>query len=966
MFQRMPSTSNFPSASKRFPPDLPILGDLNDEQREAVLAPPGPMLVLAGAGTGKTRVIACRIAALLESDPSLRPKNILALTFSRKAAQQMLKRVEGLRGTYADELGVFTFHGFCHRFLQDHALECGLPERFRLLDPVDGWIFFRSLLPRMGLRYAWNLSDPTACIDGFLRFIGRAKDERVGPEEYSAYARRLEQTDARGRSEEIARAYRLYQEAMRRAGQLDFGDLIVETVRILQERLALLQQVRRRYRALLVDEFQDANVAQIDLLKQLAGPEPNLCVVGDDDQAIYRFRGASFASFLLIRQAYPMSRVVRLTQNYRSTPSILSVSDRLIRHNEPDRYDSQKKLWTSASEGPPVEVWVCQDEEHEAEQAAALLRRLRETQPADERRWSRMAVLYRAHAHRRALVPLLKQAGIPFGVRGGYALFEQPEIRDLLAFLQILQDPSASIPLFRLLSHPVFGIPTADLLGLSRWAWEKGVPLREVVESLPVGEEWSPATRKALERIRADWAELQSRGVQDVEGLVLKIAGESFLQVLFRMPEGPTADPPVALEGLLRWVRRFVRTQPEPNDLSSFLRYVDGVLKAGVLESLPEEEETGLEDRVSLMTVHQAKGLEFDWVILLGLVQGQFPSRNRPESIPFPIDLMKERLPQGDYHLQEERRLCYVACTRARKGLFLLTQDRLRKRPSIFLRQMSGKGSVATIRTQPAPGSPVPRPARAVSPVFSADPVWPIGERFSHTQLQMHKTCPLKYLYAYVYRIPFRATPQMLFGTDLHECLERFYQQLCRGISPVLEELLDSFRQLHVSGRYGEPHEDEEYLRWGERILTAYYRKQEGHWVLPLGVEKEFCLELEEVSVKGVIDRIDPLPGGGVQIIDYKSGGPKEKANFEEQLQLWLYALAARDVLHLDPRKATFYYLRTNSELSFDPTPEVLERTRERILSMAREIRTGHFTPKPSVAVCGRCDYRNLCPSSAV
>ena len=384
-------------------PDASFLEGLNEEQREAVLSVEGPVLILAGAGTGKTRVIVHRVAELLRRDPSLTPKNVLALTFSRKAAEEMKERVEALLGTHPDEISFFTFHGFCHRFLQEHSLELGLPARLRLLDQSETWVFFRKLLPDLKLKHYGSLSDPTGCIDGFLRTIGRAKDERVSPEDMAAYARSLEDPQERKLAEEVARVYRLYQRRIRSEGSLDFGDLVSETIRALRERPALLQRTRSRYRAVLVDEFQDTNVAQIELLRLLSGPEGNLCVVGDDDQAIYRFRGASFASFLLMKEVFPAVKVIRLTRNYRSTPTILAAADRLIRYNEPDRYDPQKRLWTDNPDGPPVEVLVCQDEGHEAEVVAGRLRQLHEAQPETERRWDRIAVLYRAHAHRNML-----------------------------------------------------------------------------------------------------------------------------------------------------------------------------------------------------------------------------------------------------------------------------------------------------------------------------------------------------------------------------------------------------------------------------------------------------------------------------------------------------------------------------------------------------------------------------------
>jgi len=976
------------------------------------------VVVLAGAGTGKTRVIACRLAALLESDPQLKPDQILALTFSRRAAQEMRERIGPLLpGHSPDDLGIFTFHGFCHRFLQDHAVESGLPARFRLLDQTEAWVFFRALLPHLNLSYHWNLADPTGCIDGFLRFISRAKDELVSPGDVLRHARGLPDPQERARLEEVARVYQKYQEALAGASQLDFGDLVVQTVRILRERPAVLERLRAQYPAILVDEFQDTNVAQIALLKLLAGPGTNLCVVGDDDQAIYRFRGASFASFLLLKEAYPDLVSVRLTQNYRSNPQILGAAGRLIRHNGPDRYDPEKQLWTALPARDPVQVNVCRDEDHEAGKAVEWIRRLWESQPLADRSFSRIAVLYRAHAHRERLMRLLEEKGIPFTVRGGYDLLGRSEIRDVAAFLQVLQDPSDSIALFRLMSHPALGILPEDLLKISRWVRERNLPLERFLEPPAEGPLLSEETRRGLAALRSDLARARKTAIQDLEDLVHQIAERSFLRVLF-LKEGPAAaDPLKALGRFLRLTARFRSNHPEPGDLSSFLDYLDSLIRAGA-NDLGDEQEEAPGDRVQLMTVHQAKGLEFDWVILIGMTQGQFPGRSRQEQIPFPVELMKESLPQGDYHLQEERRLCYVACTRARQGLVLLTQERSRHRRSVFVQEMLAEPDPSVIRESEAEGESLPSDGKgAAGAVFSgayerellelADRLralspkdeegygrlvqrmtelaallrgesarilaphqppggkpWPVAERFSYTQLQTYRACPLKYLYAYIYRIPIRSTPQMLLGTDLHDALEWLYQRVIQGAVPPLPEFLEFFRQLHRPRRYGDPREDAEYLRLGAEWLSAFYEKQQGNWIPPLFVEKEFTLLLEGVAIHGFMDRVDPLPDGGVRILDYKSGKPKEKATLEEQLQLWLYALAAQEVLHLEPRQVSFYYLRKNLELSFDRAPGLLEQTRERVLGTAREILSGRFTPTPSPHLCGRCDFRNLCPAS--
>ena len=1005
---------NSPSPSNTLPPPEPeLLQALNQEQREAVLSPSGPTLILAGAGTGKTRVIVHRVAQLLRDDPSLTPENVLALTFSRKAAEEMRERVEELLGAHPDEMAFFTFHGFCHRFLQEHSLELKLPPRLRLLDQAEAWVFFRKLLLEMKLKQYGSLSDPPGCIDGFLRFIGRAKDEMVSPEELAAYARSLEDKQESARAAEMARVYGLYQKRMKAAGCLDFGDLVAETIRALRERPGLLKKVRAQYRAVLVDEFQDTNVAQIELLRLLSGPEGNLCVVGDDDQAIYRFRGASFASFLLMKKAFPSLRMIRLTRNYRSTPSILAAAERLIRHNEPDRYDPEKKLRTENPDGPPVEMWVCPDEQQEAEAVARKLRQLYESQPEEGRRWDRMAVLYRAHAHRERLMEVLQRNGIPFTARGGTSLFEQPAVKDLAALLQVLWDPADSVAFFRLLSHPVWALSAEELMAVSRLARERDLPILRLLENTEEPA-LTAGVKAAAERLRSELAALRGRAVRlRIEELVPEVVERSFLRVLFRLPAGPGMSPPAALARFLRITYRYAQNTPEQRDLGSFLWYLDSLMRASA-GGFIEEEEAEAEDGVRLMTVHQAKGLEFDWVVLLEMVQGRFPARERSEPIPFPVELMKQPLPKGDYHLQEERRLCYVACTRAKKGLFLVTQDRTRKRSSLFLQEMQ-----ITPRVLELPAGEVPFAAAGpqwpagISPsslaeerellelmdrVRSLDPkdktaftdaldkiqalmakargsrareaaerraaVPNIGKRFSFSQLETYRYCPLKYLYAYVYRIPVRPVPHLGFGSDLHKCLEQFYAGVIEGRVAPVEELIASFRRLHAPGRYGEAAQDQEYRQLGERILTEFYEKQKGSFTAPLFVEKSFLLEIGDVLLKGVVDRADRLEGGGVEIVDYKSGKPKEKLSSEDQLQLRLYALAAKEVFGLEPRRLSFYYLRENRALSFDQKPSDFEQTRERILELVGQVQKGDFTPSPSKVKCRGCDFKALCPAS--
>ncbi len=970
------------------------------------------MLILAGAGTGKTRVIAHRIAYLLAQNPELSPSHLLALTFTKQAAEEMKRRVEALLGSYADDLNCFTFHGFCHRFLQDHALMLGLPSRFGLLDRVEGWLFMRRLLPELTLKVFWNLADPFAALEGFLRFMSRAKDELVQPEDYEAFGRGLVDPQAREAAQEIHRVYRIYQERKRQAGLLDFGDLIQETLRALKTHTPLLDEVRQAYRYILVDEFQDTNVAQIALVALMAGPGGNLCVVGDDDQAIYRFRGASFASFLLMKESFPQVRVLRLAQNYRSTPTILSRAARLIQHNEPDRFDPEKKIWTQNPLAGPVQVWVSSDEAHEASAARQVIESLYARQDSGERRYDRIAVLYRAHAHKDLLVKELQARGIPFHVRQGLELFETEEIQLLTAFLRVVRDPSDSVELFQILSHPVWGIPLDELLSVNRLAKEQKVSLMEMVRRPPAGLLSQPTARAVSQLLlELDLAALRG-GAGDVGQLLPWAAEETFLKALF-VPLGPRGmerHPLTALGKFLKLVYRYVENHPREKSLEAFLLYVEALEETQADPLADEEDDPG--DRVRLMTVHQAKGLEFDWVILLSLIQGRFPSRARPEPIPFPTELMKERLPSGDHHLQEERRLCYVAATRAKQGLILMTQERAYHRSSQFVREMLEEAQPSEILKEAFPAVEPLSPAasaqrssghqvhREILEILSQirqlapkdesgykrllarmsqaasllrtkeEPPAPpkpltLPESFSFSQLETYRYCPAKYLYAYLYQIPVPPTPQMAFGLDLHACLEAFLRELIETSKvSSLEELIASFKRLHGPGRYGEGHQDEVYQDLGVKILTEFYKKHDGRWIKPHFVEKPFLLRLAGAAIRGVIDRVDPLPEGGVEIIDYKSGKPKEDATPQERMQLLLYALAVQEVFGLEPRKISFYYLQTNDKLSFEEVSPHLEATRGKILQLVQEIRSGDFTPNPSPAKCHWCDFKRLCPAS--
>jgi len=991
-----------------------LLADLNEAQRQAVTTLEGPLLIVAGAGTGKTRVIAHRIAYLLDHVPGLTPDQLLALTFSKRAAEEMRERVESLLGRHADSLPVSTFHAFCHQILHDHHAEAGLPARLQLLDRVEQWILLRRLLPELALTTYASRTDPASCLDGLVRCINRAKDELVSPADYATYAEQVTDPAARSGVLEVARVYARYQSALQAAGAVDFGDLIMETLRLFRERPALLVHYQAQFRYLLVDEFQDTNVAQITLLAALAAPHRNLCVVGDDDQAIYRFRGASYASFVLFQEQFPEATAIRLTQNYRSRPHILRVAERLIQGNGEDRFDPTKQLLPTRTSGTPVDVVVCRDDAQQATVVVDRIRAVISAMPPSERAYRRIAVLYRAHAHREVLVEALQREGIPHLVAGGAALFEEEVIRDLMACLRVVEDPMDSISLFRLLGLPLWGLELSDVVQATRAAKQQQRPLYQILRA-PKVVTWRPGVRSRVTRCLAAisrWQRVVHR--QGVEALARCLLEEVGYRPRLAAGDAESRAAVTALSRWHRFVQRALETHGRPNDLAAFLWYLEAYQEAGGEPT--EELSTTDTDGVQLMTIHQAKGLEFDWVFLLSLVQGRFPSRARAETVPFPVELMKERLPSGDVHLQEERRLCYVAMTRAREGLTLMTVERPYQRPSVFIRELWDRPELGDdlLRTE----LPLPEPmeqARAVMDQAAVASIQQIRELFaivqelqqcetaddaavdetlarlmvaakalvgprapatpvippptelkvSFTQLETYRFCPQKYQYAYIYQIPIRPTSRMQFGTNLHACLEAFAERLMAGQTPTVEELLALFEETWRSEGYPDPVVEAKDRAYGRGLLTQYYEVNRASLRPPLFIEKPFLLKVGDVGVRGFIDRIDAQPDGRVEVVDYKAGKPKTAAEVGDRLQLNIYALACRDVLKLTPAAMSFYYLQTNAKLSFPYDEAGARQAEQTITETAQKIRAGMFEPTPALGKCRVCDFRTICPASA-
>ncbi|MFH1752585.1 MAG: ATP-dependent DNA helicase [Candidatus Omnitrophota bacterium] len=969
------------------------LEGLNPEQREAVTATEGPVLIVAGAGTGKTRVITTRVAYLLAAKKDLRPENILALTFTDKATDEMQERVESVVEEGANDIWISTFHAFARKILSENGSHIGIPANFKILDDVEKWIILKKLLPDLKLNYYLQLADPSAVLKSFVSFISRAKDELILPGEYVEYAGKLRasyektksgmNSDERKsmelevkREEEVARIYSTYQKRSLEESALDFGDLIIYTIKLFQERPNILAQYSDQFKYIVVDEFQDTNIAQIELLKMLSKKWSNICVVGDDDQAIYRFRGASYASFLKFKEHFANRlKTVKLTQNYRSSKRILNIADRLIVNNGQDRYDPKKNLWTEDPEGPPVKAIVAHDYKDEASAVADEIEALYAGLKGENKKYSDIAVLYRAHSHKDTLLNELKRRGIPVAVVKGAGLLHTEEIRDIVAYLKVVQDPEDSISLFRVLTSPVWEIDIEDLITIYNVASREECPIYDYIKDPGRLNSLSEKTLESIKEFRESLKDLMrvSKRENAVESFLGILEKTGYLTRLIKKGhearDAESDQKALNIGKFFRFISTYLRNNPDQS-LPGFMQYLSFFISGG--GDTEQEELIFNADAVRFMTVHSAKGLEFPYVFLISLVQNRFPTMKRRETIPFPVALMKEELPKGDFHRGEERRLCYVAMTRARKALFLSGIDKSRNRLSMFLKEVLSAeaikaGDIALTEIEPSDdiesriGNTLLDRLKRIEGK-NEEYKLPKPGKLSYTQLDMYQNCPLKYKFGYVYRIPTRRRNALTFGSSIHATLEDFFTLVQEGKKVdkgILFKILDKhWNKFGFTSKMDEAN----YRKTGEKSLEVFYDKHKAMFGKPpLFLEKKVDLKVGPFVLDVRIDRIDSLEGKKVEIVDYKTGKPKDEDFAQNSLQLSIYALACKEVLKLNPTMVSFYYVNPNKKVTSTRNKEDYDQTKKTIIDIGTKIHAEEFEPTPG-RLCNWCDYKSICP----
>jgi DNA helicase II / ATP-dependent DNA helicase PcrA len=947
-------------------------------QRQAITDIEGPLLVVAGAGTGKTTVLTQRIAHLIREGHACADE-ILALTYTDNAAGEMLLRLERELGrAEVRGLAVNTFHAYANNLL------IGARRDFRVLDDKQLWIFLRREIRRLKLNYFVRAARIADFLDDLLDFMRRCHDELVGPSDYAEYVRRLEtgelpvprvskskdadaiaDQEAIDRCREIASVFQTVEEMLAERNLGTFGHMIVRANELLAGDPGLLVQARAHARFVLVDEFQDANFAQIKILEKLGDSSRQVFAVGDPDQGIYRFRGASSDAFELFQRHFPDSKLVVLNKNRRSTTPVLKCAHAVIARNPTfsmsasgARYRRTPLLSARDEEDPeksrtrsPVEIVLTTGSFMEA---ADLVSTLIERRRRFRCEWDTMAVLYRSHLHRDEVAAELARNHIPFTIEG-LNVMDTPEVRDLLACLRVVVSPADSAAWLRVAALPQFAVCVDEL--------------RAALVSLPRNSQTGLAELIPGLRTGAGLVEAIERAREEIAGKNAQLALFS-LTGCFQIPRGP------AVEALVEFARAWQESPLTATGCpGEFLEYLEYFREAGGIIPLPVRDER---NAVKLMSVHGAKGLEFEHVFLLRAVSNSFPASYREPLIEFPPALRSFRSPASvddkSLHEQEECRLFYVAMTRARDTLTLygpFGRGKKEKTPPGYLRELLKNRELKPWLRQRncrefqteifAAAGPAP-PSRLAEWV-GLPPLSDLSATLSASAIERYEVCPLQFKLEREWRIPAEISAALQYGASIHRVLLAYYDGLRRGRPLAVAELVERFRADLAAEEIADRYQHDLYERQGIDQLGEFLAGASRVPSQVLHTEEHFSVRSGSTNLVGRIDRIDRAGDNRVIITDYKTGKPKSQEDADNSLQLSLYSLAAREKWGYVAERLVFHNLEGNSLVTSVRSESQLEEARLRVEEVATKIAAGQFQPKPGFH-CASCSYRLLCPKT--
>jgi DNA helicase-2/ATP-dependent DNA helicase PcrA len=920
----------------------------------------------------------------------IEPSKILALTFTEKAAKEMEERIDKAMPYGYTQMWISTFHAFCDRVLRNESIHIGLNPSYKLMTEAESILLIKQHLFAFNLNYFRPLGNPNKFLEALMQHFSRLKDEDISPSEYLKWAQAKKgkhKTENSKENEEeklnneqyleLANAYIAYEELKAKEGVMDFSDLISNTLKLFRQRKNILQTYQKQFEYILVDEFQDTNFAQNELAVMLAGDKKNITVVGDDDQSIYRFRGSSISNIIQFRKKFPKVKIVTLINNYRSTKEILDSSYKLIQNNNPDRLEIREKLnkkliSVRKIKGEKLTFMYKPRVEDEAE---AVVNKIKELNENGKYQYKDFAILVRANDHAESFVRAFERQRIPYQFLGPGRLFHQEEIKDLIAYLKVLYNFEDSTSLYRVLTMPIFKFGSVEIAALINLSKRKNYSLFEALEK---NEEilFKEETKEKINRLY--------KIIKKHLGLVPK---ETAGQILYYFLEDSgliqniveykiLADEKIA-KNIAKLFDK-LKTYESDHDTASVFEVVDWIdLSMQMGESpLAADIDWSENNAVNILTIHSAKGLEFPVVFLVNLVAQRFPTRERHEKLPIPQELIKEILPSGDFHLEEERRLFYVGLTRARDLLFLTAANfygegkRERKISPFVYETLEDKDIEKQVLTNTETNVQLSllEWTNKKNKKEKEEPISLTNVTYlSYSQMQTFDMCPLHYKLRYILKIPTAQTSAQSFGTSVHAALKTFYQNGQTEEKVDINEIKKIVTENWINEGYLSKTHEQKALEKATKIITDYLSKYFNKHNLPIALEYPFNFYLDKVKIAGRIDRIDKTNENKIEIIDYKTGNnvPTQK-KLETDLQLTFYALAANEVKDQILGKApediilSLLYLEKDLKLTTTRTKEQLDEAKKLILEKVKEIETSDFKCSGSM-FCKNCEYKMLC-----
>jgi DNA helicase-2/ATP-dependent DNA helicase PcrA len=957
----------------------------DERQREAIEHIRGPILVVAGAGTGKTTVLTQRIARLIREGHA-RPDEILAVTYTENAAREIRERVQGeLRGSDIKGLQANTFHGYCNELLIRNDLQFGV------LDEKDLWVYLRRRLHELHLKYFVRAANVGQFLKDLLEFISHCHDELVTVERYEQYVEQLERGKAPipriGKSKnplpdeevlercrEIASVFRTVERMLDEENLGSFGHMITRAYALLQKDPELRTREQAKAKFILVDEFQDANFAQVRILQTIAGPEQSVFAVGDPDQSVYRFRGASSAAFGLFQRSFPAAKLVVLGKNRRSTTAILNTAFAVIERNPPaaiedgsshvtfkrsrliSARDEQLAAAGTKQPHPPVEAVVLSTKDMES---LDLVETLRERKRVSGTKWSDIAILFRIHSHCEQLAAELAEQDIPFSIENMNVL-DTTEARDLLACAGAVLSSADGASLFRVAAFPQWKVDAGKLrvliAGLPREA--PATAMYSLLGKVEGGAE----VIAAIESARREIEEAKA----GAHAALCMITGKFGIA-------RQSAVISAILEFAHKWEEKPVT---KTRSLGEFMEYFSYFREAGGAICVPEARR----DAVQLMTAHGAKGLEWKHVFIIRANRNSFPMNYKESLVAFPPELLDpDSVAEADDKElcnQEERRLFYVAMTRARDSLAIYAKEgtgKTDKSPAGIVRDlMKDPGVAPWFRHRRArefqtalfaQGEPAYGYAR-MSEWLNLPPAGDLSLKLSASAVQNYQTCPLQFKLQREWRIPADVPGAMQYGASVHRVLRTFFDAVRFGREIGDEEVLKQFRQDLENASFQDRYQFQLYLEQGEQqlrdFLAAWRARPQAE---VLHTEEWFDVPLGNTTLVGRIDRMDRADDGRVTVIDYKTGKAKSAEDADESLQLSIYALAVRQKWGYEIDRLVFHNLEENAPVATHRDEAQIQGARCAVEETAARIAAAEFAPRPGFH-CGYCFYRSLCPAT--